>query len=353
MSSFGALARRITVLDHENADALELAKVDDYLAVVKKGEFVTGDLVIYIQEGSIVPDDIIEEMGLTGRLAGGTFEADGRSKKANRVKAVRLRGALSQGLVYAPNGRLGELAEGVDYAEQLGITKYQPPIPTEMAGAVEHKSGLLTYTDLENVKRFPDALIDGEEVIATEKLHGTNTVLALIGDELVVSSKGLSKQQLGLVETDANVYWRMARQYGVEAKLREIAAKLGVDSVHLYGETLGVQDLMYGLTRGQLDFRAFDLRAGREFVDYDVLVELMADADIPLVPLLYRGPYDRDTLEQVATGKEQYTGTEAHIREGVVVRPVVERYDNELGRVAVKVISPDYLLRKGDATELE
>ena len=92
MSTFAVKVVPITIEPHPNADALELARVGDYRAVVKKGEFHSGDLVAYIPEGAVLPPELIEHMGLTGRLAG---------KDANRVKAVRLRGALSQGLCLA------------------------------------------------------------------------------------------------------------------------------------------------------------------------------------------------------------------------------------------------------------
>ena len=91
MSSFAVQVLQLTILPHENADVLELAKIGDYLSVVKKGEFKTGQLGVYIPEAALVPDDILESMGLVGKLAGSSH---------NRVKAARLRGILSQGLVY-------------------------------------------------------------------------------------------------------------------------------------------------------------------------------------------------------------------------------------------------------------
>lgn len=76
--------------DHPNADALELAVIGGYRAIVKLGEFEAGDLAVYIPEAAIVPDWLLKRMGLEGKLAG---------KDKNRVKAIKLRGILSQGLV--------------------------------------------------------------------------------------------------------------------------------------------------------------------------------------------------------------------------------------------------------------
>jgi RNA ligase (TIGR02306 family) len=344
------MARSIEVLDHPNADLLALAKVDDFVSVIAKDSLKTGDVVIYLQEGSILPDKIIQELGLEGKLAGGTVLPDGK-KLRDRVKAVRLRGTLSQGICFAP--RNIELQEGTDYAETLGVIKYQPPIPMEMSGAVEHKPGLLSYTEIENVKRYPNVLLPGEKVVASEKLHGTCSVMGVVGGEFVVSSKGLAKQQLGILETEGNIYWRMAREHAIEAKLRRIVEQTQAKSVFLYGETLGVQDLLYGLQKGQIAFRAFDLRINREFISNDDFQERMSEHGIPTVPLVYQGSWDRETLETLAVGSESMTGSGTHIREGLVVKPVIERGDATLGRVIVKMISPDYLTRKGNATEYE
>lgn len=93
MSTLRVTAEQLTVHEHPNADALELAQVGLYRAVVAKGAYRTGDFAVYIPEQAVLPDVLIAQLGLTGRLAGGA---------ANRVKAVRLRGELSQGLVCRP-----------------------------------------------------------------------------------------------------------------------------------------------------------------------------------------------------------------------------------------------------------
>jgi len=363
MSAFAVEARRIKLSPMENADRLELANIvgTEYVAVVPKGQYQDDDLIVYIPEQAILPEAIIEELGLGGEktmLAGGDLNPDG-SKVRNRVKALRLRGTLSQGLVYGAPG-LGGLEEGCDYAEELGITKYAPPIPIEMSGEAEPQDGLRSYTDIENIKKYPNVLQEGEEVCASEKCHGTCSIMSLIDGELAISSKGMASRGLKLLdERDGqgklhNVYHRMAERYGVEEKLRILATRYEGEIITLFGETLGVQELRYGLSGGELDFRAFDLRVGSRYLDFDEFLSLCAELDIPTVPIVYRGPYDREKIEELATGREQVTGKEAHHREGVVVKPVVERYDAELGRVILKVISWRYLAKKGDdGTEFE
>jgi hypothetical protein len=94
MSTFKVTVERLTILPHPHANKLELAQVGLYRAVVGMGQFKDGDYAIYIPEGAILPPDLIQELGLTGRLAG---------KAQNRVEAVRLQGELSQGIVCLPH----------------------------------------------------------------------------------------------------------------------------------------------------------------------------------------------------------------------------------------------------------
>lgn len=363
MSTFNVEARELTILPHPNADALELAQIDDYRAVVRKGEFHDGEVAIYIPEASILPEALISELGLEGALAGGTSGPDGK-KLRDRVKAIRLRGQLSQGLVFRP-AEGGEYSSvlplelGVDYAEALGISKWAPPVPLNMGGEVDACPALVSYTDIENIKRFPDAIADGELVEGREKLHGSCCVYLLDSDGFHVSSKGNASAGRSLKRTVdekgdvENVYWRAAEAYGLPEKIAVLRDRFGCEAIHVYGEVLGVQDLKYGLTKGQIEFRAFDIRVDRDFLDAGVLVETCAEFELPMPAVLFRGPYDREAVEAAASGPEQLTGTERHLREGLVLRPLHERVDPALGRVIVKVISPDYLLRKGDATEFE
>lgn len=83
----------LTVHEHPDADALELAQVGLYRAVVAKGAYRTGEAALYIPGQAVLPLAPVEELGLTGRPAGGN---------SDRVKAVRLRGELSQGIVCRP-----------------------------------------------------------------------------------------------------------------------------------------------------------------------------------------------------------------------------------------------------------
>lgn len=354
MSTFAVKVVPITVEPHPNADALELARVGDYRAVVGKGDFHSGDRVAYIPEGAVLPDDLIAAMCLTGRLAG---------KGANRVKAVRLRGALSQGLCLA--ARPGWV-EGQDVTAELGVTKYEPPIPAALAGEVyalePHET---TRFDIENIKAFPDVFEEGEPVVFTEKVHGTFMMAVGLpaalardtdqghgaGGRFAVSSKGLMHKQLGLKhcpDNATNVYLRAAQQHHLDTLLPAAAEVVG-EPVFVLGEVAGrgIQDLTYGQTSNDLLFRPFLMRIGSRTLDDSELESWLIQLGLTRTPVLYRGPFSKALLAEHTDGLETVSGQAQHLREGVVVTPVVERKHPELGRVVLKSVSEAYLLRKG------
>ncbi|MEV6398788.1 RNA ligase (ATP) [Streptomyces sp. NPDC051907] len=356
MSTLRVTAEQLTIHAHPNADVLELAQVGLYRAVVAKGAYRSGDVALYIPEQSVLPAELVEELGLTGRLSG---------KASNRVKAVRLRGELSQGLVCRPKA-LADVdlaqaaADGTDFAELLAITKWSPPIPPTMSGDVEAAPDLLPWVDIENIQRYPTIFEPGEPVVLTEKLHGSACLLTYSvadGGRVQVSSKGFGSKGLALQEDPRNLYWRAIHGHGVGEVAARLAEKLGARRVGVFGEVFGagVQDLGYGANARSEDlgYAVFDVSAE---IDGEVrwldAAELL-EGELPLAPRLYEGPYDIDKVLELATGRETVSGRELHLREGVVIRSTTERYSPVVGgRAIAKAVSPAYLTRKG-GTEYE
>ncbi|MCY9787906.1 RNA ligase (ATP) [Nocardiopsis sp. EMB25] len=359
MSTLRVTAERLTIHPHPDADALELAQVGLFHAVVAKGRYRTGDWAVYIPEGALLPDDLIEELGLTGRLAGA---------RKNRVTAIRLRGRLSQGIVCVPE-RLSHVdlaaahEAGTDFAGELGATKWVPEVPVHMSGELVPAADLMPWIEIENVKRYPDTFAEGEPVVATEKIHGTACLFTLVagtGEEFV-SSKGFGSKRQGLARTQENLYWKAVVTHDVPKAARAIAERFGAARVGVFGEVFGsgVQDLRYGETaRGERPgYAVFDVAVdvggARTWVDAAELHELLESVGLPVVPRLFEGGYDEAALLAAARGSETWSGKSLHIREGLVVRPARERYSPVLGgRAIAKFVSDDYLTRKG-GTEYE
>ncbi|WP_225822143.1 RNA ligase (ATP) [Streptomyces naphthomycinicus] len=355
MSTLRVTAEVLTVHEHPNADTLELAQVGLYRAVVAKGAYRTGEAAVYIPEQAVLPAALIEELGLTGRLAGG---------EANRVKAVRLRGELSQGIVCRPKA-LADVdlaraaAEGTDFARRLGVTKWVPPIPPTMNGDVEAAPDLLPWVDIENVQRRPDIFTPGEPVVLTEKLHGSACLLTYTAGEgrVHVSSKGFGAKSLALREDPRNLYWRAVRGHGVAEAAARLCERLGATRVGVFGEVYGagVQDLTYGADgrRESLGYAVFDVSAEVDGAVRWLDPAEVLEGELPLVPKLFAGPYDIERVLEFASGRETVSGRGLHLREGVVIRPATERYSPVTGgRAIAKAVSPAYLTRKG-GTEFE
>ncbi|MCQ9177711.1 RNA ligase (ATP) [Streptomyces sp. IBSBF 2953] len=355
MSTLRVTAEVLTVHEHPNADALELAQVGLYRAVVAKGAYRTGEAALYIPEQSVLPAALVEELGLTGRLAGSA---------SDRVKAVRLRGELSQGIVCRPEALAGvdlvrAAAEGVDFAERLGIVKWVPPIPPTMNGDVEAAPDLLPWVDIENIQRYPGIFEAGEPVVVTEKLHGSACLLTYVADtqRVHVSSKGFGAKSLALTENPGNLYWRAVRGHGVPEAAARLAGRLGARRVGVFAEVYGagVQDLTYGADgrRDTLGYAVFDVCADIDGTVRWLDAAQLLEGELPLVPRLFEGPYDSERILRIATGRETVSGRGLHLREGVVIRPATERHSPVTGgRAIAKAVSGAYLTRKG-GTEYE
>jgi RNA ligase (TIGR02306 family) len=366
MSTLSVKVHKAIITKHPGADKIELCNIGDYQAIVRKGDYQTGDLVVYIPEQALVPIPILREMNLEGSLAG---------KNKNRVKAIRLRGVLSQGLIYAARP---EWKEGDDVADILGITKWEPPIPANLSGEVFNAGPERTLKyDIENVKHWPNILIEGEEVTYTEKLHGTWCCMAALPPKykhpeygnFFVTSKGLSARGLA-IKTDAeanvnNLYVRIAKHLGMENRIRFAFGNIIKDDIdpqpiYVVGELFGsgVQDLGYGSNANNnedIGFRIFDIFVGMpskgRFLNDNEIEAYCKRLGVKRVPVLYRGPHSKEKMLEFTNGEETVSGKSIHIREGLVAKPCIERYDQKLGRVFLKSISSDYLCRKGEVTE--
>lgn len=373
MSDFKVRVYRLTIEPHPNADTIELARIGEYKSIVRKGEYKTGDLAIYIPEGAVVSQWLLKDMGLEGKLAGSNHD---------RVKSIKLRGELSTGLVYPLKGKAAEMAleagvdgcnlADIDYANILGIVKYEPPIPVHMAGEVYAFGPSIPHFDIENYKLYPDVLQDGEEVVISEKAHRTFCVIGLLPfsqrDEkhwkgrFVVGSKGLASKGLVFKNTEnnsGNLYVNMVKELGLDDKMFEIFGAY-CDStnqpVWIRGEIFGqgVQDLKYGQMKPT--FRIFNAEIGwkdnSSWLPYEETKRYASLLGVEMVPELYVGPWSKDLLK-LTDGMETISGKSMHIREGIVIRPTNPRREKNLGNVILKSVSEAYLLRKGDTTELQ
>lgn len=318
----------------ENADSIELALINDWPLVVRKGEYQVGDLVVYFPNESVLPDELIEKMGLVGKLAGG---------KKNRVKAIRLRKQLSIGLLCkAPFTAV----EGEDLTSFYGVIKFEEEVPLSLRGKIRPKyAGFVKY-DIENIRNEKDWFVEGELIEMREKIHGCSTSMGFSKGEFHVASRNLS-----IKEEEGNVYWQVARKYDIENILRR-EFNVQEQDIFVCGEIFGpIQDLRYGQNEPTLAiFDIKDLTTGSEvFWSCPELSEFCDRNNLPMAPLLYSGPFSKEILISSTNGLEMVSGRSLHIREGCVVKPIKETTIGQCRKI-LKSVSEAYLLRK-DGTE--
>jgi RNA ligase (TIGR02306 family) len=386
MSEFKCEVVRVKIVPHPNADKIEIAMIGDFQSIVKKGQFKDGDLAVYIPEQSVIPVWLLKEMGFWDEF-GQRGMLNGAAR--NRVKAIKLRGVLSQGIVYqclalGGNGNNctffvkehGHLpaSEGDDVASALGITKYEPPLPSHMTGrAIGVDFGATHNYDLDNLKKTPNMFEDGELVVITEKIHGTFLMVSVVpttdGNEeyyrgrVVLSSKGLGAKGIILDHNDeTNLYAQTAKKHGLlDGMLEQYGdvADAHKQPVIVFGEVFGktlsgagVQDLTY--TDVQLDYRAFDIcvgnRGSEKFLDAMSFAQACQNLKVNPVPVVYRGPYSKEIVLSHTDGNT-ILSDKVQIREGVVVKSTTEARHPSYGRKIAKSVSEAYLLRSGNTSE--
>jgi len=308
------------------ADAIQKAQVLGWEVVVKKGEFQAGDFCVYCEIDSVLPE----------KPAFAFLKPHGM-----RIRTIRLRGQISQGICF-PITVLPtdiEIQEGREVTDLLGVTKYDPPMPANLAGVAKGPfPSFIPKTDETRVQVLQDRLdrFKGEVCFLTEKLDGSSVTYYYRDDAFGVCSRNLE-----LLPGPKNSLWKFAEE-------RQLAEKLaGLDQeVALQGEIIGegIQGNKYGI-KGQLVyfFNAFDIQK-HQFLDFDKFQGLLDRLDLHSVPVLDKGyllSNDIPELIAMSIGKSVLKPVR---REGLVIRPLKEQID-PAGRVSFKVINPEFLLK--------
>jgi RNA ligase (TIGR02306 family) len=312
----------VSLKPHTNSDNLSIVEVFGYTVVVRTQDWLGKDKGIYICPDSIVPTD---KQGFA------FLKREGRD--IERIKVKRLRGILSMGLLIPcpDDAQIGE-----DYAEQLGITRYEPEMKL-ITGENTSAPPIVTFKyDVDTIYRYNHLFNVGEPVYISEKIHGANARYTFSNGKMYCGSRSLWK-----LEYEHNLWWKV--YYNTPAI--KTFCEAHPDYV-LYGEVYGpqVQDMPYG--KSCPTFAAFDiLHQGKWLNTHDFLF-LCKLFEVPTVPkIAIDFPFDFDKIKEMANGPSTIEGAN-HCREGVVVRPMIERSDPRLGRLVLKAVGEDYYNRK-------
>ena len=340
MAFFGVTREKIgEIKNHPNADRLEIAKLQgvNFSFIIPKGQYQVGQYILYFPLDAILPLNTAKAVGLEGKLAG---------KNKDRIKSVRLRGEISQGVV-APTTILSNPEETNTelITKELGVTKYEPPVvPCKAGNLIQLPVGLSAY-DIEGAERNMEVLelLMDKPVIVTEKLEGMNfSVTVNIDGKVFVNQRNYSIEP---IEDKTHDFWKIAEEKGIIKLAHEISdACWKKSNVTIYGEFIGpgVQGNIYKLQDHTV--KLFDVKIGQDWMDAIDFNEYFS-IDIR-VPTVFQG----GTLRKFLDGKdivEASHGTSTlnagTFREGIVIKPEYEERVDGFGRLILKQRDVIYL----------
>lgn len=354
MSSFAVTVREIeSVIPHPGADALDVCRVRDldYQFVYAKDVLHPGDLVIYFPIDCVINSpDLIEKMGLTGRLSG---------SQQNRVKTITLRQQISQGVII-PFGKIftEKLPHGFDVTDKLPVEKYIPPEnPCQCGNLVGLPDGISSY-DIEGCDNHPDVveLMKDKEVCITEKLEGSNySVTYTVAEDLVQVSQHNNSIVEIQVDGKENTFWKVSRQQGLIDLAVKYCREFECKTVTIFGEMLGegYQGNIYKLKGHAV--RLYDVKQDWKWVDAAVKFSRLEKAGaIPsrdFVPILAFDIKLRHWLCGMGIKEASHAVSRMRggLREGIVITPMHEQFHPKLGRLILKQRDPIYLAKSKES----
>jgi len=314
----------------EGADAIEKAGVLGWLLVVKKGEYKEGDLCVYCEIDSILPEKP---------------EFEFLRPRKMRIKTIKLRGQVSQGICFPlsilPEGT--KIEEGLNVTEILDVRKFEPPIPACLEGKMKGRfPSFIPKTDETRVQVLQEFLDKhkGEKCYITEKIDGSSATYFIKDGEFGVSSRNLE-----LYEDSENSFWKVARELDIENKLRSLNGNFALQG-ELVGENIQSNRLKL---RGQtvFFFNIFDIDEYKylNYKEFFETLDLLGLKSVPLVQKEYILGNDINELVELSVGKSMIN--KEGWREGIVIRSLTEkRIDGE--RFSFKVVNPKFLLKYED-----
>jgi RNA ligase (TIGR02306 family) len=325
----------------EGADAIECAVVGGWKVVAQKGLYNVGDLAVYFEIDSWIPHE------LAPFLSKGKEPREFEGVKGERLKTIKLRGQLSQGLLMPLkeidlNGMT--LIEDMDVTERLNVKKWEKPVNAQLAGVCKGNfPSLIPKTDQERVqnlkKEIAGVIEAGVAFEITEKLEGSSMTCYLIDGVFGVCSRNMD-----LKPTAENAFWQTAVREDVEERMRE---EFGLADFAIQGELVGpgIQGNIYKLKETRFFvFDIYDIRRG-VYVDPITRRSMVASMGLDHVPVLAYQAQLRNTIgiESVddilafAEGKSVLGDITGPEREGIVFKEIN-------GGFTFKAISNKYLL---------
>jgi len=324
------------------ADKICAYRVDGWLVVDTINKYQVNDLVIYCEVDSWIPHE------LAPFLSKGQEPREYNGVKGERLKTVKLRGQVSQGLLL-PIELTFWRDIGTNVTESLGIQKWEPPIPSQLQGTMKGNfPHFIPKTDQERCQNLRKDIFEthkDEIYEVTVKLDGSSTTIYVKDGEVGVCSRNID-----LKETEGNSFWKAARDQNLIDALQgyceDMAMNLAIQG-ELIGE--GIQGNPEKLKGHRFFlFDVYDITEGRylePFERYNVLDELKrGGADLEHVPIIdqdVRVTQAYDTIDDLLEFAEGPSLNPQTKREGLVFKSCESNF-------TFKAISNSYLLKHKD-----
>ena len=294
------------------ADKIEVASVLGYKVVVQKGKVKPGDTVVYIEVDAVVPDIPV---------------FDFLRKYKFRVKANRLRGQISSGLVMT----LEECGLDLDYnigddlTSDLHITKYIEPVPLHLDGKVIGiRPPFVFKTDEFRLQSYPNLLeeLGNQPAYISIKIDGTSS--SVYYNPILDEPFGVCSRNLNLARDENNGHWKVALKHDLESKMRDLQIAHPGGFV-IQGELAGPGIQKNRMELKEIDifvFQIFDI-AKYEYLPVYEMEMTCRELGLKTVDIIDHGSYGGLTVDDwIECAEGVYSGTQNQ-REGVVVRTEV------------------------------
>ncbi len=310
-----------------NADAIEKATVLGWQLVVKKNEFKVGDLCVYIEIDSILPQKEVFEF---------------LRNKNFRIKTMKLRGQISQGICF-PLSVLPsnvKIEEGNDVTNELEIIKYEPKIPVELNGIMKAAfPSFIPKTDETRVQVLQHLLDEykGKSFYVTEKLDGTSATFFVYNNEFGVCSRNME-----LEKSETNTFWKVALELNIEEKLRLLNKNVAIQA-----ELVGPSIQSNKLALSKQTIFVFNLFYIDEFkyATYKELISIVKnEMKLNVVPI-FESNYVLENNIETLLEKAKIKST---LNEKVDAEGIVLRCNNSENHISFKAINNNFLLKYDD-----
>jgi RNA ligase (TIGR02306 family) len=348
MALWKVIADHISILPHPNADRLVVGKIGKFQIVMGKDSAPNdGEIVIFAPERSILPEEIRKHY--VNSETGVSFL---HGSDHDRVTSVRLRNELSEGVSLDPAwvlSKLGlnsveELPLNEDLSENLGIIRYVPPMPVEMhvKNMDDVYDAYFVKHDVDNYHTFGDEFVPGELADLTEKINGSQINLLREHGIFSVTSKGIGSNGLVIEKNDGNKYWQAIANSHLENILNSIFTN--DETLQVVGEAIPFQGEKWSYGFKYPDVRVFKVIVDGKEVPISTIHSDSKYEKLKNIWTHYFGqiPFDPASFPEYANKREQISGKELHISEGIVITPIVPRKNSEGSALAIKWLNRKY-----------